>query len=203
MDHVCRLSRCCHTYTFDDSREPGLLEITFVVSRDVATHTRSMTLENPSCWRSRSTILEISRSHSCSLFLVMFSHWALVTPAIVMACRCLVYSTGGPPPEIVSYAGTLYLWRHIAFCHYFCQCMVAERCIAVHVHVHVQVHVHVVCRCSAGAGACAVRVQLHGNVWSVCVYEIYFFSSSFFSPICFFFSSSFFSSFFYTCLLHR
>ena len=55
--------------------------------------------------------LEVTRSHSRSLFLVMFSNWALITPAIVRACR-------GPPPGIVSCAGTLYSWRRVAFCHY-------------------------------------------------------------------------------------
>ena len=112
-------SRLSSLVVLTHMHKPELLEITFVVSRDVATHTHSMTLDGPSSWRTCSTILEIARSHSCSLFPVMFSHWALITPAIVRACRCLVYCTVGPPPGIVSCAGTLYLWRHIAFCHYF------------------------------------------------------------------------------------
>ena len=141
-----------------------------------------MTLESRSCWRSRSTILEISRSDSRSWFLVMFLHWALVTPAIVRACRCLVYCTGGPPPEIVSCAGTLYSWRHIAFCHYFasalllnvvllCMCMCMCKCTCMScagaVHLLCGFSFHVIC------GVC------------VCTRYIYIYI------------------FFYMCLLHR
>ena len=125
-----------------------------------------MTLESPSCWRSRSTILKISRSHSRLLILVMFSHWALVTPAIVRACRCLVYCTGVPPPGIVSCTGTLYLWWHIAFCHYFASallldivllCMCMCKCTCMLCAGAVQVKVHVLCGCSFQViwGVCA------------------------------------------------
>ena len=172
--------------------KPELLEITFVVSRDVATHTRSMTLDGPSSWRSRSKILEISRSPSRWLFLVMFSHWVLVTPAIVRACRCFVYCTGGPPPGIVSCAGTLYSWRHIAFCVYFacaplldvvllCMCMCMCKCTCMSCAGAVQVQVLVLCGCS---------VQVFFGVRACMRYTFFFF----FSPLFFLF---------YTCLLHR
>ena len=154
----------------------------FVVSRGSATQTRSLTLNIPSCWRSRSSTLEVPGSHSCLLFLVMFSHRELVAPAIVRICMYLVYCTGGPPPEIVSCAGAFYSWRHLAFCHYYCQCTVAVSCVAVHVQVHVQVHVHVMCRCSAGAGAWAVRVQLQ-VMCGVCECTRYIFVSFFFTRV--------------------
>ena len=139
--------------------KPELPVNTYVVSRDVATNTRSMTLDGPSRWRTRSTILEFSRSHSRSLFLVMFSSWAIVTPASVRARRCLVYCTGGPPPGIVSCAGTLYSWRHVAFCHYsacaalldvvlLCMCMCMCKCTCQSCAGAVQVQLHVMCGCS-------------------------------------------------------
>ena len=94
----------------------GVQEITFVVSRGSATHTRLLILKIPGFWRSRSSSLEIPGPHSRSLFLVMFSHRELVSPAVVRVCRYLLYCTGGPPLEIVSCAGAFYSWRHIAFC---------------------------------------------------------------------------------------
>ena len=144
-----------------------------------------MTLDGLSRWRTRSTILKFPRCNSRSLFLAMVSHPALVTPVIVRACRCSVYCTGGPPPGIVSCAGTLYSWRRVAFCHYsacaalldvvllcmcMCMCMCKCACWSCAGAVHVQLHVLCGCSVQVYCGACACTRYIY------IFFFIYFFS---------------------------
>ena len=127
---------------------------TYVVSRDVATNTHLMTLDGPSHWSARSKILEFSRSHTRSLFLAMVSNLALVTPAVVRVCKCLVYCTGGPPPGVVSCAGTLYSWR--------CVCLLPYSACAALLDVILMRMCMWLCMCKYTCWSCAgaMHVQL-------------------------------------------
>ena len=71
---------------------------TYVVSHDVATGTRLMTLDGSihCSARSKTRVLH-----------------ALVSPEVVRLCRCFVYCTGSPPPGMVSCAGIFYSWRRV------------------------------------------------------------------------------------------
>ena len=128
---------------------------------ETAARTRLLTLELQSHWRSRSSTLEIPSSHSRSLFLVMFLHRELVTPAIVRTYRYVVYCAGGPPPGIVSCAYAIYSFLFMAaYCllpllvrvHgysrscFLCMCKCMCRCTCMSCAGAVQV------RCIAGAG---------------------------------------------------
>ena len=169
-------------------REDEFTVYTYVVSQDVATNTRLMTLNGPIHWSARSKILKFSRSHTHSLFLAMVSNLALVKPAVVRACRCLVYCTGSLPPGVVNCAGTLYSWRRVCFLPYsacaalldvilMCMCMwlCMCKCTCCSCAGAVHVHLHALCVCSVQVycGACTCM--------NFCFFFIYFSSLFIFS----------------------
>ena len=137
----------------------------YVVSRDVATNTRSMTLNGPSHWSGRLKILEFSRSHTRSLFLAMVSKLALVTPAVVRVCRCLVYCTGSPPPGIVSCVGILYLWRRV--------CLLPYSACAALLDIIVVCMCMWLCMCKCMCWSCAGAVHVQLYVLCGCSVQVY------------------------------
>jgi hypothetical protein len=146
-------------------------KIMFVVSRNSATRSRLSTLEIPSCWRSRLSFLKlVSQSRlstlkipSCRsrlLFLVMFLHREFIAPAVVRACRYLVYMYGGSTHLRLLVVQVLFihggilpfatniasarLLRVVLLC--MCKCMCKWTCMSC--AGAVQVQGHVLCGCS-------------------------------------------------------